>query len=63
MGVEYLGRHEEGIYEFVCDADGCNNTYEHRINGDNWNGWEKLVVHKDGDHVVTKFLCPKHHIV
>jgi len=62
MGVKHLGRHDQEIYEFVCDAGDCSNSYEHRINEDLWNGWQKLVVYTDGDHTVTKCLCPKHHI-
>jgi len=62
MGVKHLGRHDQEIYEFVCDAGDCNNSYEHRTNEDLWSGWQKLVVYTDGDHTVTKYLCPKHHI-
>jgi hypothetical protein len=62
MPIRHLGRHDQEIYEFVCDADGCNSSYEFRVTQDHWNGWQKLVVYTDGDHTVTKYLCPKHHL-
>lgn len=64
MAIKSIGRYRGGdAYKYICDADDCSDEHKFVINGDLWNGWQVLEVYEEGECVVTKHLCPKHHIV